>query len=586
MTQSCSELLSNDFLIGAAIGSGSAALAAERGGADLLLAISAGRLRNMGAPSIASMLPIVCANSSLQSYAFEEILSQCSVPVLLGVNVWAQSIDSEQLVNLLHQDGFAGAVNFPSFMHYPPSMQKLLSNSGRGIVEEINLLSAVQEAGMLSMFYCATREQARLAATIGLQHICLNLGWNMGGAMGHSQRISLEEAATVSHEIRRLVRRINPDARLLIEGGPIVTAADLGGILKLTQIDGYVGGSTFERLPLETSVAEEIDQFRNTSRQQAVRDQATQELVSWAEPFGFVGHCSAQIEFLRRLKHLLPLPNAKLFLSEQGSDQSATTRAFESTIAEAKGGSVVMFDANEELSAAKSRVFLFGHRDSLPETTGAVNDPNIDLLIIRSVESLAISVQQKLARAIANNSFLIPGTRRNAKIHPEILFVSEWVYGQPVAEEGLIQAGFEPELASQLHGYTLVHPPLRERVDDIFDIMHSQAVKSGWNSAGRSMFSPASRRILRSHHWSRNESEIKQLLGILIGRRQIAPVTVDETRELLKGRKVSLSTSLTDKDRVVDALLRHGFNRGRSADDLGISRKTLYNKMKRYGLSG
>src|SRR3546814_11368057 len=46
------------FLIGAAIGSGNIALAAERGGADFLLAINAGRLRNMGAPSIACMLPI------------------------------------------------------------------------------------------------------------------------------------------------------------------------------------------------------------------------------------------------------------------------------------------------------------------------------------------------------------------------------------------------------------------------------------------------------------------------------------------------------------------------------------------------
>ncbi|MCZ7596656.1 MAG: phosphoenolpyruvate hydrolase family protein [Gammaproteobacteria bacterium] len=46
------------FIIGAAIGSGTTAPAAERGGADLLLAINAGRLRSMGAPSIACMLPI------------------------------------------------------------------------------------------------------------------------------------------------------------------------------------------------------------------------------------------------------------------------------------------------------------------------------------------------------------------------------------------------------------------------------------------------------------------------------------------------------------------------------------------------
>ena len=45
------------LLIGAAVGSGIAAQTAEIGGADILLAVNAGRMRNMGAPSIASMLP-------------------------------------------------------------------------------------------------------------------------------------------------------------------------------------------------------------------------------------------------------------------------------------------------------------------------------------------------------------------------------------------------------------------------------------------------------------------------------------------------------------------------------------------------
>ena len=76
------------FLIGAAIGSGSTALAAERGGADFLLAINAGRLRSMGAPSIACMLPIFDAGPLTLDFAREELLPQCRIPVLLGVNVW------------------------------------------------------------------------------------------------------------------------------------------------------------------------------------------------------------------------------------------------------------------------------------------------------------------------------------------------------------------------------------------------------------------------------------------------------------------------------------------------------------------
>src|SRR3546814_3457637 len=78
------------FLIGAAIGSGNIALAAERGGADFLLAINAGRLRNMGAPSIACMLPIFDAGPMTEDFARRELLPLCKVPVLLGVNVWEE----------------------------------------------------------------------------------------------------------------------------------------------------------------------------------------------------------------------------------------------------------------------------------------------------------------------------------------------------------------------------------------------------------------------------------------------------------------------------------------------------------------
>src|SRR3546814_1257356 len=98
------------------------------------------------------------------------------------------------------------------------------------------------------MFYCATRTQARLAADASLDHICLNLGWNVGGAMGHRTRTSIEEVTSAAREIGRLIKRIHPRVRFLLEGGPIVSAEDLGRVANLAPIDGYVGGSTIERL--------------------------------------------------------------------------------------------------------------------------------------------------------------------------------------------------------------------------------------------------------------------------------------------------------------------------------------------------
>src|SRR3546814_3904453 len=66
------------------------------------------------------------------------------------------------------------------------------------------------------MFYCATRTQARLAADASLDHICLNLGWNVGGAMGHRTRTSIEEVTSAAREIGRLIKRIHPRVRFLL----------------------------------------------------------------------------------------------------------------------------------------------------------------------------------------------------------------------------------------------------------------------------------------------------------------------------------------------------------------------------------
>lgn len=72
------------LLVGAAIGVGRAATAAERGGADFLLALNAGRLRVRGATSLASMLPLADSNAYTLDFARAEILRRVAIPVFFG----------------------------------------------------------------------------------------------------------------------------------------------------------------------------------------------------------------------------------------------------------------------------------------------------------------------------------------------------------------------------------------------------------------------------------------------------------------------------------------------------------------------
>ncbi|WP_293963216.1 phosphoenolpyruvate hydrolase family protein [Sneathiella sp.] len=581
--------MSAGFLIGAAIGSGSNAVAAEQGGADFLLAINAGRMRNMGVPSIASMLPVLDAKSLTLGFAREELLPLCHIPVLLGVNVWGRDYDPAATAEEIARSGFAGAVNFPSGMHYSRSMQQILSRAGRGIEQEVALLKAVQDAGMMSMFYCATRTQARLAADAGINLVCLNIGWNVGGVLGHRTRSSIEEVATGARETGRLVKRISPKTRFLLEGGPIAAPEDLSRVLRLAPLDGYVGGSTIDRLPLETSVASLIDGFRQASLRPNRLDSDNLELIRWSEQFGYVGESDAHLAMLRRLRALGAAREPALVVTEPGQNFMPALRALGG--APGRNGraiNLVRIDVAEQDFPARARNVLFGHRDTTQSRSPLLADSSVDLVIIHAPERLTQALQRRLARAMRDGIFRVAGGRRSLEIKPRVVLQSDLIVDERRLRDDLISAGLEPELVSLMAGWTLRIPPLRERTGDLSKLIEKHV--SGLEREGRKNldFSPAALLELQAYKWPGNEAELHSLLGRLAGRASAAPIKPEELTPFLNSGQpdVKATEGRSEKDLIVDTLWRNGFSRTKTAMALGISRKTLYNKIIKYELSG
>lgn len=569
--------ISRDFLIAAAVGSGSTALAAERGGADIILALNAGRFRSMGAPSIACMLPIRDARVMTESFAREELLAQCRIPIFLGTSVWGTDFKPAARAHEVREAGYAGLVNFPSCMHYPRPMQQILSRVGRGIEGEVEQLRAAQDAGLSSIFYCATRTQARLAADAKLDFVCLNLGWNVGGAVGHRMRNSLDEVATTAREIGRLIKRISPETRFLLEGGPIATPEDLGRVVSIAPIDGYIGGSTIERMPLESSVADQIDGFRQASRRRAALDRAGAQLVSWGQRHGFVGRSSSHLGFLRRLQGLVSGRQPLLITSEIGADCAPILSALSAK----QSASVAHIDCADIDVASRARNILFGHRDTIDRRQPVLSDHNVGVLAIHAPEKLPAALQRRLARALTDGVFRVPGGGRSVSVVPRIILFCDASFSS-----GTDEAMLDPALYSVFDGWVLDVPPLRDRIEDLFPIMQAFAQQALGVTLQKAQFSSAALNLLGAHTWPGNEAEIRALVGALAGRPFGETIQREELALALRSEVGFSAGGKTEKDKIVDALWRNGFSRTRTADALGISRKTLYNKMKRFGLNG
>lgn len=576
------------FLIGVAIGSGGMALAAERGSADFLLAINAGYLRNMGVPSIASMLPLFNSPLMTEKFACDELLAQCQIPVFLGISVWQDELDIARTAEKIRDYGFAGALNFPTCTHYSRAMQQLLSRAERGLEQEIAQLQAVQKAGLASIFFCANRTQARLAADAKLGMICLNMGWNVGGALGHSSPMQIEEVAIKTQEIGRLIKRINPPTKVFLEGGPISMPEDLSTVLSLASIDGYIGGSTIERTPIEASVADLIERFRHASTQVNEFDKKTNDILSWGNQFGFLGQSNAQRKFLQRLKSLTRTNKPILLLTEPGIAYQPTLRALSNKGKASPKPNILQVGFERDELASNTYGDLFGFRGAQPEQPPLLADESVDLLVILMPENLSHPMQKRLARSLLDGSFRAAGTRKSFAVTTRIVFISRLPIQQSAMQNSLMQAGLEENLASLLGGWSLQIPPLRKRIEDLIFLIEVLSKTNLRLAIGRNMFSAAALKQLHEHLWLGNEEELLSFLGALSNQLSQQPIQPENILNLLESGKKHIQPvqAMSEKDQIVDILWRHGYRRGKAAEALGISRKTLYNKIKKYGLSG
>ena len=564
-----------EFVVGVTAGSGAVAAISSHGGADFLLAINAARLRNMGAPSIACMLPVRDATRMVDAYADTELLPQVDVPILVGINCWRDGFDPAALARGILERGFAGVVNFPPSSLYPDTVQRRLEIAGVGFSAELAMLRAAQDEGCVALAYCRTVSQGRQAALARIDNILLNFGWNSGGRLSPRPENTLDEVSTISASFSRQVRRIRPEACLLLEGGPVESKDDLETVLRHADIDGYIGGSTVERLPVERSITDRIASFkladngRNTSRP------SDRQLFAFGQQAGFVGSDRALLDALLQLREARQAkPNLICVQVPPGDSYEPPIAALTRRIGAGRAPRVVDLSVPAQIPSDTATEKLFGG----PKIQGICADTLTDVIILRNPEALDRRLQSRLAAHIAARALEEDTTKK-----PRFILISH-------RAPGLDPTRFQADLALLFEGALIRLPSLHERPRDIEGLLNT-AIRSQLPSGfgPDPMFSPAALLRLRNHDWAGNTGELVAMCARLAKRGSRKPVSLDEV-DLILARETQTETTARSleairREVVVDALRRNGFRKGRTAQALGISRKTLYNWMKREGLS-
>lgn len=250
-------------VIGVAAGSGLAAKSAENGGADFILALNSGKFRQMGVSSLAGWLPFSNANETVMDYGRREILPRVkNIPVFFGFNGTDPTIDKKEWLLSIKENGFAGINNFPTVGMFDGQFREWLDENNLSYDQEVASIKLAHELGLLTIAFVFDQTQTKQMLAAGADIICVHLGLTGGGTVGAKKILSLEAGKKIANELFDICEKVDPTVIRMIYGGPVDSPLDADYMFKQTTAHGYIGGSSFERTPVEDSIGQITNEFK------------------------------------------------------------------------------------------------------------------------------------------------------------------------------------------------------------------------------------------------------------------------------------------------------------------------------------
>jgi predicted TIM-barrel enzyme/AraC-like DNA-binding protein len=245
----------NGHIIAVASGSGITAKYSAKGGADIILALSAGKFRQAGRASFACYLCYGNSNDIVADFAVRELLTLIhDRPVLFGLNASDPMIDLESYIRGIRDSGLAGIANFPTASLIDGAFGEALAENGMGYDCEVRAIRIAHDIGLFTLAFVTDEEQTRMMIDAGADIICAHLGLTAGGALGARKVRSIEASCRMADRIFRVCDSIDPDIIKMVYGGPIKTPPDAQYFYDNTSCQGFIGGSSFERIPAEKAI--------------------------------------------------------------------------------------------------------------------------------------------------------------------------------------------------------------------------------------------------------------------------------------------------------------------------------------------
>ncbi len=320
--------------------------------------------------------------------------------------------------------------------------------------------------------------------------------------------------------------------------------------------------------------------------------QVTEEETKLAVPEGMVLASPAMKKLFELVDRIAVSPLSILLVGETGAGKDVVARAIHRRSPRSSGPFVAVNCA--ALPEQLIETELFGH-DRGAFTGAAIAKPGLietastGTAFLDELGELPLAQQGKLLRVLEAGEVQRIGALKPRPIDVRFIAATNRDLGRA------IDAGaFRRDLFFRLAGMTLSIPPLRERREDILPLARHYAARAA-STIGRPApeISSDALQMLERHAFPGNVRELRNIVERAVA---LAGSNRIETEHLHLEPPSSGSLAAAadtnaprrnddERQRIIDALARCAGNQTRAAEVLGISRRTLVNRLGEYGLA-
>jgi predicted TIM-barrel enzyme len=237
---------------GAGAGTGISAKFLHAGGADLIFIYNSGRFRMQGLSSWVGHLPFGDANAIVMEMGEREIMPVVpEADVIAGVCGFDPTRRMSRFLPKVAEAGFAGVINYPTVAVIEGRMRADLEAGNLGFDREVEMIRIAGGIDLLTTAYVCTTDEAAAMVDAGVDIVVAHMGLTVGGAIGATHAINMEVAARSVSAIAEASRKLRKDVFVVAHGGPIASPEDAANLFRICPVDGFVGASSMERLPIE-----------------------------------------------------------------------------------------------------------------------------------------------------------------------------------------------------------------------------------------------------------------------------------------------------------------------------------------------